>query len=289
MTVSRLVSVLFVPGNREEMFGKTTRVSVDALCLDLEDSVPPSEKTVARALIARFLDTAEHDGRLMFVRVNSSRTGWLEADLDAVVSRRLDGICLPKAKSVEDIQRLDYYLTLLESMRDLQPGSMAIVPLIESAQGVLNCEKIIAASPRVRICSFGAEDFATDLGIPRDRTSTQIESARAKIAVACRAGGVIPIDTPLADYQELDWLAEDSRRSRLLGFEGRFCIHPIQVPIVNDVYRPTASELESARAVVEAYDDALRQGRGAIGLNGTLVDEPIVERARRLLKRGDIR
>ncbi|MFN8533509.1 MAG: CoA ester lyase [Dehalococcoidia bacterium] len=287
MAIARLVSILFTPGIRPPMFEKAKSAPADVICLDLEDSVAEGDKLKARSLVAGAISTVAPAVRTLIVRVNGLDTGLLEEDLAAVVQPGVAAISLPKASSPEIVRQVDHYLTLLERMRGLPAGEIAILPWIESAAGVLNCQTIVSASPRVVAASFGAEDFTSNLGIPRERDNAQLAASRALMALACKAAGVIPLDTPDPEYRDLDWLATDTRRSRDLGFEGRYCIHPAQLPVVNTGYRPTDDEIAQARKIVEVYEDAERRGLGAVGLDGVMIDAPIVTRARRLLARAD--
>lgn len=283
--MDRFGSLLFVPGIRPAMFDKAKAVPADIICLDLEDSVALADKAQARENVAGAIASMAAGVNALYVRVNAHDTGFLEEDLNAIVQPGLRGISLPKANDPLDLVRADHYLTLLEQLRGIEPGSIRIISYIESAKAISNCEAIVSASPRAVAASFGAEDFTNDLGIPRVRNSPAIEAARARMALACRAVGVVPVDTPEPDYKDLEWLEVDSRASRDLGFEGRFCIHPSQVEIVNRSYRPTEKEIAKAEQIVQVYEDAISRGLGAIGLDGAMIDQPVVERARRLLQR----
>jgi len=285
VALSKLVSILFTPGIRPPMFEKAKTAPADAVCLDLEDSVPFGDKVKARTLVAGAIRELASAVATLLVRVNGLDTGLLEDDLAAVVQPGVAGISLPKAHSPEVVRQVDHYLTLLEHLRGLPRGTIAILPWIESAQAVLDCAAIVRASPRVVAAAFGAEDFTADLGIVREREHPQLTAARIQVVLACKAAGVIPLDTPDPEYRDLEWLATDTRRSRDLGFEGRYCIHPAQLPIVNAGYRPTEEEIARARQIVAAYEEAERRGLGAVGLEGVMIDQPVVTRARRLLAR----
>lgn len=267
------------------MFEKAKTAPADVICLDLEDSVAIADKAQARAYVAGAVAPLAGAGLTVMVRVNARDTGLMEEDIAAVVGPGLSGVGLPKPLGPADILRMDHYLALLEKTRGLEEGSIAILPWVETAYGVAHCEEIVSASPRVIAASFGAEDFTNDLGIPRSRDSVQLQAARAQVALACKAAGVIPLDTPDPEFRDLDWLAQDTRLSRDLGFEGRYCIHPNQLAVVNQAYRPTEQELEHARKVINVYEDAEARGLGAVALDGVMIDAPIVKRARRTVAR----
>lgn len=283
-----LTSVVFVPGNRPDMFPKAAHTEASAVCLDLEDAVPKdaAAKEAARSAAGAALDAFHR--QMVLIRVNPGESGWLELDLQAVVRGGLDGIVLPKVERAEDIERLDHYLTYLERTSRLAPDAIWIVPIIESAHGLTNAARLLPVSGRVRAALFGAEDFMNDLGIARERESYQLDLARATFVVSCRAAGIAPLDGPDPDFRDLDWFQLDSRRSRELGYLARFCIHPGQIPIANECYRPSSQEIAQARRVLTAFDEAKAQGRGTTSLDGRMIDEPVAERARRLLRRAGV-
>ena len=221
----------------------------------------------------------------MFVRVNALWTGLLEDDLLGVVRPGLDGVIVSKTDSVDVVHRVDHYLTLLERDRDMAPGSVAILPLIETAAGVGNCWEICRASPRLVAAVFGAEDFATDMGIQRSRSGEEIRWARTQVAIACHAAGIVPIDTPDPDYTDEEYLEREMTLARSLGYQGKLCIHPTQVAMANRIFCPTGEEIDEARNVVELFErEGIAKGRAAIPSNGRMIDTPIYWRARRLLE-----
>ena len=277
-------SVLTVPVIVQRFLDKAPSSGADVICLDLEDSVPPAEKANARPLAAKAIETMPRGASALYARLNGLSTGLLEDDLLGVVFSGLDGIILSKTESAAHVQRLDHYLTLLERDRGIEPGSIAIAPLIETAAGVMNAAEICSASPRIAAAVFGAEDFATDMGVQRTREGEEIRWARSQVAVACRAAGIVAIDTPEPDYTDEAYLESQMQAARGIGYQGKLCIHPLQVQIANKVFRPSDDEVAEARVIVEAFErDGLAQGRAAIPLEGKMVDTPIYWRARRLL------
>ena len=276
-------SLLFVPSIMDRFVQRAHERGADLICLDMEDSVPLAEKVGARPKVAEALKTMPKTGYLLYVRVNGLDTGLLEEDLAAVVCEELDGISLPKAHSPEIVRQVDHYLTLLETMRGLPVGKVKMIPWIESAQAVLNAEAICAASPRVVGASFGSEDYTVDMRIERTKASKEIEWARYRVAVACRAAGVQAIDAPEMDFQDMEQLERDGRFARSIGYTGKYCIHPGQVEVVNRMFAPTEEEVAYAKRVIEAYEQAERDGRGAVALDGVVIDRPVYLRARVLL------
>jgi citrate lyase subunit beta/citryl-CoA lyase len=274
-------SVLTVPVTNPRFIEKAPSSGADVICLDLEDSIAPAEKAAARALAAAAIDSIPRGPYSIFVRVNGEHTGLLEGDVGAVVRPGLDGIIVSKASSPETIKRAARLVSSLEPSR----GSVAIVPLIETAAGVMDSLVILRASPRVTAAVFGAEDFATDMGIQRTRDGEEVRWARAQVAVACHAAGVIPIDTPDPDYTDEEYLEREMALARSLGYRGKLVIHPTQVAIANRMFAPSEAEIGEARAIVEIFErEGLQQGRAAIPLDGKMIDTPIYERAKRLLE-----
>ncbi|MDA1096407.1 MAG: CoA ester lyase [Chloroflexi bacterium] len=275
---------MFVPGNNERFIANATSTAADVVCLDLEDSVAPADKAAARAMVKSALPTvARPDKYLLFVRVNGLDTGLLEDDLVAIMGPHVDGISLPKAHRPEIVLAVDHYLTALEAAAGLPRGRIRIAPWIESAEGVLKAFDICRSSSRVVAASFGSEDFTIDMHVQRTQTSKEIEWGRYAVATACAAAGVAALDAPEMEYRDLERLEDDARFVRSIGFKGKFCIHPTQVAVVNRVFQATEAELSDARRIVVAYEEAERQGRGAIGLDGAVVDRPVYVRAMALI------
>ena len=277
-------SILSVPGSSPRFIAKAETVPADVIAFDLEDSVAPQEKAAARAAVAQAVDGFPKDGRLVYVRPNDLDSGLLEDDLAAVVRPGLDGIHLPKVHRPATLIRVDHYLTLLERLCALPDGSIRMMAWIESAEGVANVEAICAASPRLVAVSVGSEDYAASLGVSRSASGAELAFARARVVNAAAAAGLVAIDgaeTALADRDRF-WQA--ARAVRQLGYRGKFCIHPDQVRLVNDAFAPSGAERDWAEKVVAAFEAARDQGIGAIKVDGSMVDLPIYERARGVLR-----
>jgi len=279
-----LRSILSVPGLRDRFIEKAASVPADVVLLDLEDSVPSARKAEARARVAAVVPSFEKRGRLLFVRPNDLATNLLELDLAAVVRPGLDGIHLPKTHNPDVLRRVDHYLTFLERERELSMGSVRIIAWIESTEGVANAEAICRASRRLIAVSMGAEDYVTSLGVMRTRAGGEIEYARARVANAAMAAGLVPIDCPEPDYRDLEHFERDIRHARELGYRGKYCIHPAQVEIANRVFSPSQEQLAWAARVRDAYEAGEREGLGAVGLDGAMVDRPVYVRAIELLR-----
>jgi citrate lyase subunit beta/citryl-CoA lyase len=284
-TIPILRSILFVPAIVERFVARAPETGADVICLDVEDSVPPAEKARAREMAAAAIDGMRGGGHAVFVRVNGLHTGLLEDDLLSVVRPGLNGIVLSKTHTAEMVRRTDHYLTLLERQQGMEAGAVSIIPLVESAEGILSAREIAAASSRLVGLSLGAEDLAVDVGLQRSEAAREIEWPRAQVATVAAAAGLVPIDTPEPDYTDMQHLERDAGFARSLGFRGKYCIHPGQVEVVNRVFSPTEQEVAEAREVVRALEkEGIAKGRAAIPVNGKMIDTPIYWQAKRLLR-----
>ena len=278
-----LRSLLFVPGNQPKMLEKAVGLAPDAYVADLEDSVPSSEKADARRVAASFLPRLSQAGPSVVVRVNAVDSGLMEDDLSAVVGPHIFGVSVGKVGSGEDIRRISDAIESVEKKAGLEPGSVRVIPWIETAMGMVNAYEICRSSPRIAGVAFGAEDFTNDMEI--QRTGEDLESAypRSVVSVAARAAGVLALDTPYFAFRDADGLRRESQRARGYGFKGKFAIHPSQIEIINEAFSPSVADVEQARRVVEAFEEAARGGRGSTSLGGMVIDVPVVERARKLI------
>lgn len=280
-----LRSLLFVPVIRPRFIEKAPASGADAVIVDMEDSVAPAEKVGARPLVGDAVRQIAATGMPVYVRVNGLDTGLLEEDVYASVGPQLAGLSIPKANDAETVRQVDSYLTLLERVRGLTAGSLKLLLWIETAKGIINVPEVVAASLRVQGACFGAEDLTADLGIPRSESLQEIEVARARVVYASHAAGVLPLDTPSAEFRDLDRVRTEAAASRNLGYKGKFCIHPDQVAICNEVFGVSEADAAWARRVIEVYEEGERNGLGAVALDGAMVDRPVYLRALRLLGR----
>jgi citrate lyase subunit beta/citryl-CoA lyase len=278
-------SVMTVPVIVQRFVEKAPAAGADVICLDLEDSVPPKQKVAARPLAAQAIDSMPRNGYQMYIRVNGFWTGLIEDDLDAVVRPGLQGVVISKTESVDMVKQTELRLARLEREHGMVAGSVAIMPLIETAKGIVKSAEICEASSRLTGAIFGAEDYATDMGIERTAEGGEILWARTQLAISCRAAGIEAIDTPDPDYTDAERLRKEMRLAKSLGYRGKLCIHPLQVQIANEVFRPGAAEVAGARLIVEAFErDGLAKGLAAIPFDGKMVDTPIYWRAKRLVE-----
>jgi len=288
--VEYLRSVLSTPGQRQRMIDKVYNgldPEPDGVIFDLEDAVPPDLKDQARTMVAEVIRRAwRPNATARFVRVNGSPEERLVEDIRAIVHPGLNGITIPKVERPEDVLFVDRLVSALEPGVGLAVGTIRLLISIESAKGLLRAYDILSCSPRILGVFLGAEDYSLDLGLPVTRSGAGQEAlfARSTIVVAAAASRIFSIDQGYVDFHDLDALRRAAKTGRELGFTGSWCIHPDQVAVVNEIYSPQPEEVDLARRVVKAFDDAKRQGLGAVMMGGQFVEIPIVERAQRTLR-----
>jgi citrate lyase subunit beta/citryl-CoA lyase len=279
-----LRSLLFAPGNHARRVEKALSLDADAVILDLEDAVAIAEKSATRAAVAAALGRPRH-GRL-YVRVNAIDTEFCYGDLLAVAQAGLNGIILPKAESAGGIATIDWLLAQLERDRDLPNRTIELIPIIETARGLQQIDAILSAGQRVRRVAFGAGDFTLDLNTAWTRNETELAHARAVIVTASRAAGIdAPLDTVWADLTDPAGLEASARTALACGFQGKMCIHPGQITVVNRVFTPSDADIAAAERVCAAFARAEAEGSAAIQVDGKFIDYPIVYRAQRVLQK----
>jgi citrate lyase subunit beta/citryl-CoA lyase len=280
--VSLYRSFLFAPGNHPRRVEKALTLQADATILDLEDACPIAEKVATRAVVV-----AAYQGPrkcLGYVRVNAMSTEFGYGDIVAVVGPGIDGLILPKVESADEIKTADWLVLQLERERGLNPGAFDIIPIVETGKGLANVAAIAAAGTRVKRLAFGAGDFTLDMNIEWSRSEAELLPYRSAVVLASRAANIEPpLDTVWADVKDLEGFRDSTRTVRGLGFQGKMCIHPDQVPIVNELFSPSSAEVDWSRRVVEAFREAERAGLASIQLDGKFIDYPIVYRAERIL------
>jgi citrate lyase subunit beta/citryl-CoA lyase len=282
--VQPLRSFLFAPGNHARRVEKALTLDADAMILDLEDAVATAEKPATRETIAAALERPRRG--LLYVRVNAVDTEFCYGDLVAIVRRGLDGVILPKVESTAGLATVDWLLAQLERDRGLPPGGIDLIPIIETARGLDRLGAILAAGTRVRRVAFGAGDFTLDVNMAWSRDEAELAHARATIVTASRAAGIeAPLDTVWVDLPDRDGLEASARTALGFGFQGKMCIHPDQIAIVNRVFTPSDEEIAFAERVAAAFVKAEAEGSAAIQLDGKFIDYPIVYRAQRVLQR----
>lgn len=278
-------SLLFAPGNHPRRVEKALTLAADGVILDLEDAVAVAEKAATRHVVVKAL-SAPRTGKL-FVRVNGLTTDWSYGDLASVVRPGLDGIVLPKVEHAHELHTAAWMITALERENGCEPGSIDLIPIIETALGISNLASICRAGTRARRLAFGAGDFTLDMGMVWTRSESELLSYRAACVMESRAAGLEPpLDTVWADLRDPEGFTASARHAAALGFQGKMCIHPDQISGANAAFSPDGATLARAQRIVEAFEKAEAEGLASIQLDGQFIDYPIVERARRLLEQG---
>lgn len=286
INLSPLRSLLFCPGTRLDRVDKALATKADAVIIDLEDAVPLAAKTETRAAVGE--KVAATPGKRLMVRVNGLGTGFFRDDLGAVINPNLTAVVVPMLESAEDILVANQAFIEAEKKAGLEPGRIPMIGQIETAKGIRDAGLITAVKTepeRLVTVTLGAADYTLDLGISLSREGTELHHPRSVLAVACRAARLQPpIDSPyMIDLKDLELLEADANRAKTLGFQGKLCIHPNQIEIVNRIFSPSPREVEFAKKAVAAFEQAEAEGSAAIQVDGKFVDYPVVERSRRIV------
>ena len=271
---------LFAPGNHERRVEKAMGLGADVVILDLEDAVAISEKKSTRNLINKTLDQPRNCA--VFVRVNAYDTEFCYGDICSIVSENLDGIVLPKLESLEDLRSIDWLLTNLEKERGLPHRSIDLMPIIETAGGLVNIREMANADTRVRRLAFGGGDYTRDLGMQWTLKEDELLPVRSEMVLASRFGKLEPpVDTVFIHIKEHDAFRASCVNILGLGFQGKMCIHPDQVPVTNEIFTPSVDEVRWSKRIISEFGEAEKAGIASIQIDGYFVDYPIVEKAQR--------
>jgi citrate lyase subunit beta/citryl-CoA lyase len=265
------------------MLERARDFAADIIMYDLEDSVPPAEKVNARDLARQWVPELRRAGRKVMVRCNGLDTGLTRDELAAVIGPDLYGVSVGKTESPWDIGEIDRIIGPWEAAAGLEPGSIKLIPWIESARAVMNAQAMASASRRIVALAFGAEDYTVGMGLQRTDGGQEVYVPRATTAIAARAANVASLDSPYVAFRDFQGLKEDCATARQLGYQGKFAIHPAQIDTINETFSPSPEDVAYARRVMEAWDQAEAAGRGSLDLDGKMVDVPVVKRAQNLL------
>lgn len=274
-------SRLYLPGNTPSMMLNAGIHRPDGIILDLEDSVAPDRKAEARILVRNALCQVDFYGAERMVRINQLPAGL--KDLNEVVPYHLHLVLLPKCEHASQVEKVTERIqTLLKTHK--QQREIYLMPIIESALGVENAFDIATASDSVVAMAIGLEDYTADLGVSRTESGRESQYARTRLVNACKAAGIQPIDSVYSDVSNMEGLKKNVESSRELGFVGMGCIHPRQIPVIQEAFVPTEEEIEKATRIVEAFEEAAAHGSGVVALGSKMIDPPVVKRAQRTLE-----
>jgi len=298
-------TLLFIPGNNKRFLEKSKLLYPDILCLDLEDSVPISEKSIAREMIIQSLSTNNHslkpinnninnkiynannkhkDLPQLFVRINSFESGLYEQDLESVICNRLDGIVIPKVNSDSELEKITEIIETLEKKRNVQK-TIRLIPSIESSQGVVNSYHIAKYNSRICSLLFGVFDYLYDMKLDYENEGLEYSYARAKIPVDARAAGIPALDSIWQKVDDLDGLKRDAKTAKKLGYAGKSIIHPKHIEPVHNVFVPSQNEIEWAKKVISTLNEIQQHGdkRGAFKVDGKMIDAVHFKQAKLIL------
>ena len=275
-------TMMFVPGANVAMLRDAPLYGADSIMFDLEDAVSLKEKDSARTIVHFALKTFDYSAVETVVRINGLDTVGKQ-DIEAVVLAGVNVIRLPKTETAQDIIDVDEAITLVEESNQIPIGTTKMMAAIESAEGVLNAREIAQASTRLIGIALGAEDYVTNMKTKRYPDGQELFFARNMILHAARAAGIAAIDTVYSDVDNVEGLQAETNLIKQLGFDGKSVINPRQIPLVNAIYAPTEKEIQHAKEVIWAINEAEAKGSGVISLNGKMIDKPIVERAQRVI------
>jgi citrate lyase subunit beta / citryl-CoA lyase len=280
-------SLLFVPGNKPAWMEKALKYGADVLILDLEDSVPDSEKVAARPLVKAALKSLSAQGQTCNVRVNGFATGLTFDDLEGVLCPEVGNIALPKVETVDEMKALDTLLTHLERRHQMEAGTVKTSLGIESAKALRNAYDIVTSCPRVNglslACGPGG-DASRSMGYIWSKEGTETLYLRSKAVLDARAAGIqYPTVSSWWDIKDLEGLERDARFNRRLGFRGQTVMHPTHVPIVNEVFTPSVEEIAFYKGLIAALEEAERKGTAAVVYQGDMIDYAMAKTAREML------
>lgn len=276
-------SMLFLPGNTPNIIVNGEILGADAVILDLEDAVAPTEKDSARILVRNAIGRMGFGKCEVIVRINSIDTDFWKKDLDTIIPVKPSLIMPPKTSCAGDVLAVDEYITMLEEKLGMEKNTVGLIPLIETALGVENAFNIASASERVKAIFLGGEDLTADLHCKRTKEGNEIAYARSRMVMAARAAGVEVYDTPFTDVNDDEGIWVDAQYAKSLGFTGKSAISPRHVKAINSVFSPSQKDIDYAYEVMEAIRIGKRQGKGAVALRGKMIDAPIVARAQQTI------
>lgn len=276
-------TMMYVPGNNPAMLADAHIYGADSLMFDLEDSVALSEKDSARLLVYQMIKGIDYKTEVV-VRVNGLDTPFGVKDIEAMVRAGVDVIRLPKTDTAEDVRAVEALVERVEAELGLEIGKTKLMAALESPLGIINAYEIATASKRLIGIAIGAEDFVTNMKTNRSQIGIELLTARSQLVIAARAAGIAALDTVFSDVEDETTFEKEVTLIKQLGFDGKSVINPRQIDIVHEIYQPTEKEVENAKKIMLAIEEAKSKGSGVISLNGKMIDKPIVERAERVLK-----
>lgn len=274
-------SRLYLPGNTPSLMINAGVHKPNAVILDLEDAVAIDKKNEARFLVRNTLRALDFMGAERMVRINQLPAGL--NDLDYVIPHHVNVVLIPKCEGAHQIHEVNNHILAIHARLGIA-SSVWLMPIVESALGVMNVFEIAKAAKNVVAVAIGLEDYTADLGVNRTAEGTESLFARSMVINACKAAGIQPIDSVFSDVGDMEGLRKNVRQSKALGFEGMGCIHPRQISVIHESFAPDTAEIDKAQKIVSAFEDATRKGLGVVSLGTKMIDAPVVKRAQRTIE-----
>lgn len=280
--------MLFVPGANAAMISNSFIYKPDSIMFDLEDSVALKEKDGARMLVVQALKHPFYREIEKIVRVNSLTSEYGKEDVKAVVSAGVNVVRLPKTDSAQDVLDMEQEIESAEKYFGIEVGRTKMLAAVESALGILNAKEIAFSTKRLIGIALGAEDYVRDIKTERSPDGIELLFARSSILHAARAAGIMAFDTVFSDANNEEGFLREATLIKQLGFDGKSLVNPRQIELIHNLYAPTQKEVDFAKQVIEAAEEALKKGSGVVSLNGKMVDSPIIERAKLVLQKAEL-
>lgn len=285
-----LRSMMFVPGHNDKMIDSAAKSEADVIIFDLEDSVQPAtNKLLARQTIVEKSKDSSLNHFLKFVRLNEIETEFFLQDVLQVTEGNIDGFLLSKTNKKEDVNYLDYLLSSIEKERNLEAGKYMIIPILESAQSIVNMNEIASSSKRIVALGFGSEDYVSDIKGVRDfETNLSINYPRQLTPIVARAHGLEAIDAAYIHVHDLEGLQRHLDIGKTLGYSGMWVLHPKQNELVNEYFAPTEEEYNNALEFLELYAEAQKKNKGVAIVNGKFVGPPLIVKSKDIIARYEL-
>jgi len=274
-----------MPGDDQRKIEKATTLSVDCICMDMEDGTAINRKAEARAVISQAVKELNFGKSERCIRINSIGSGFEKDDLASAMAARPDTIVVPKIETAEQVTWVSDQIESYELSNRLNIGSIRLLIGLETAKGILNLKEIAEADKRLEAIIFGAEDYAASVGATRTKEATEVLYARSAVVAACAANDLQAIDMVYIDFKDSEGLRVEAEQGARLGFSGKQVIHPNQVPVTQEAFTPSDEAIAYAKRVVESFESSQKEGRGAYALDGKMIDMPLLKNAQKVLDR----
>lgn len=276
-------TMLYIPGSSDKMIQKSIGLEADSLIIDLEDAVAPAQKDAARATVAEALKNIDFGEKEKNVRINALGTPYGKEDIKAIVKARPHGIVIPKVNMADDVIAVEVLVKEAEREAGIKEGSTNLHAMIESPKSIVNIDSIALSSKRLKALLFGAADYTKEMTGRITLERLEAVYPLSRIVIAARVAGIDAIDSPFFNIKDEEGLVKHTQFVVNLGFAGKSCIHPAQIGPVNKLFSPTENEIERAKKIIDAYEIAKQQGKGAIEVDGELIEQLHVDSAKRVL------